>query len=201
MYLRRHVSLSFSDLIFCNSLNTNRSTSIKCIRSVSTTSDQPIMSKPPHEDTPALTPKSISMPAPPVPPPKSSSSHNQCVRVWAMCHLVTHTITTTNYNWIIICSNNYQGLQLLAMQSQFWIIKCDCPQSLQVIYKWLRYSTILLSWLQVIVISVINCRIGKRHNFLPNLLMIPMINSIGVWVWTHMGLARWVWEMQQMSSK
>ena len=159
------------------------------------------MSKPPHEDTPAPMPKSISMPAPPVPPPKSSSSCNRRVRVWAMCHLVTHTITTTNYNWIIICSNNYWGLQLLAMQSQFWIIKCDCSQSLQVIYKWLRYSTILLSWLQVIVISAINCRIGKHHNFLPNLLMIPMMNSIGVWVWTHMGLARWVWETQQMSSK
>jgi len=47
------------------------------MRSASTTSDRPTMSKPPHEDTPAPTPKSISMPAPPVPPPKSSSSRNR----------------------------------------------------------------------------------------------------------------------------
>ena len=62
---------------FCNSPNTDRSASIKRTRSASTTSDRPIMSKPPHEDTPAPTPKSISMPAPPVPPPKSSSSRNR----------------------------------------------------------------------------------------------------------------------------
>ncbi|KAH9991781.1 hypothetical protein BJV77DRAFT_1005698 [Russula vinacea] len=48
--------------------------SIKRTRSASTTSDRPAVPKPPHEDTPAATPKSISMPAPPVPPAKSGRS-------------------------------------------------------------------------------------------------------------------------------
>ena len=67
-----------------------------------------------------------------------------------------------NYNQIMITCNNYRNLQC----------RYNCPQSLQVNYKWLWYSTILLSWLQVIVISAINCGIGKCCNFLPNLLMI-----------------------------
>jgi hypothetical protein len=53
------------------------SASIKRTRSASTTSDRPAVPKPPHEDTPAATPKSISMPAPPVPPAKSSGSRNR----------------------------------------------------------------------------------------------------------------------------
>ena len=57
--------------------NPDCSASIKRTRSASTTSDRPTMSKPPHEETPAQTPKSIAMPAPPVPPPKSSSSRNR----------------------------------------------------------------------------------------------------------------------------
>ncbi|KAI0279343.1 hypothetical protein BGY98DRAFT_969102 [Russula aff. rugulosa BPL654] len=51
--------------------------SIKRTRSASTTSDRPAVPKPPNEDTPVATPKSISMPAPPVPPAKSSGSRNR----------------------------------------------------------------------------------------------------------------------------
>lgn len=51
--------------------------SIKRTRSASTTSDRPAVPKPPTEDTPVATPKSISMPAPPVPPAKSSASRNR----------------------------------------------------------------------------------------------------------------------------
>jgi hypothetical protein len=53
------------------------SASIKRTRSASTTSDRPALPKPTNEDTPVATPKSISMPAPPIPPAKSSGSRNR----------------------------------------------------------------------------------------------------------------------------
>ena len=45
---------------------------------------------------------------------------------------------------------------------------------------------------------------SSRHSrvcYLSQALFAFLMNSIGVWVWTHMGLARWVCETQQVSSK